>query len=330
MTAESTASTTSGVPSFPRARRLAYAQLVRLPNVFTAIADILMAALAVGALTSDWLAVLLAILASSSLYCAGMVWNDFFDIEQDRRERPFRPLPSGRVSRASAQLVGVALLSVGLGCAVLVDVQAGRFPGLTSGLAVLLVAAILLYDAWLKRTPFGPVAMGLCRFLNVLMGLSVAAGGIPSWSLVLPAVVGLYIVGVTWFARTEARDSERAQLRFAAGVIAGALVLALAVPALGRPLGRSEDDWQRFLWVDLGQIAFPYLLVAFGLYLAIPLYAAIERPVPARVQAAVKRSVLGLVLLDALLATALVGSAGLLIAVLLAPARLLGRWLYST
>src|SRR5437870_135185 len=98
-----------------------YAQLVRLPNVFTALADICLGAVAALAATggsgASWWSFLLLLLCSACLYCAGMVWNDVFDIEQDRRERPFRPIPSGRVSRRAAMLLGVILLGVGLVCA---------------------------------------------------------------------------------------------------------------------------------------------------------------------------------------------------------------------
>src|SRR5437868_8098899 len=90
-------------PALPRPRRpipwRAYAQLVRLPNVFTALADIGLGALATHALPGAWPTVVWLLLSSACLYCGGMVWNDFFDVEQDRRERPFRPLPSGRVAR---------------------------------------------------------------------------------------------------------------------------------------------------------------------------------------------------------------------------------------
>ena len=57
---------------------------------------------------------------------------------------------------------------------------------------------------------------------------------------------------------------------------------------------------------------------------------AIANPIPERVQAAVKRTILGLVLLDAILATALAGPIGLAILLLLVPAKILGRWVYST
>ena len=98
------------------------------------------------------------------------------------------------------------------------------------------------------------------------------------------------------------------------------MVLALGVPALARYADAAVTT----------SLGFPYLLVAFAVYLALAVFPAIKRPVPERVQRAVKRSVLGLVLLDAILATALVGVAGLALAILLVPAMFLGKWVYST
>jgi hypothetical protein len=77
-------------------------------------------------------------------------------------------------------------------------------------------------------------------------------------------------------------------------------------------------------------LLFPYLLVAFGFAVGIPLSRAIRRPGPTEVQAAIKRCVLGLVALDAVLAVAFVGLPGLTILLLLPPALLLGKWVYST
>jgi 4-hydroxybenzoate polyprenyltransferase len=254
---------------------------------------------------------LLLLLASSCLYSAGMVWNDFFDIEQDRRERPFRPLPSGKVTRRSAAWFGLALLVAGLVCAFLAGFRAGV-------LAVLLSGAILLYDGWLKRTPAGPVAMGTCRFLNVLLGWQAAVAAGRPWQpgVHLAVVVGLYIVGVTWFARTEATTSRRSALRGAAAVMLAALVLGLLVPVWFPP--------------GTGSPLFPYLLVGFGFLVGVPVWQAMAQPTPGHVQAAVKRTVLGLVVLDAVLATVVVGVVGLVILVLLPPALYLGRWIYST
>ena len=122
---------------------------------------------------------------------------------------------------------------------------------------------VLLYDAWLKRTPVGPVAMAACRFLNVILGLTV----IPEAALTdgmraqVAGVVGVYIIGVTWFARTEATTSQRRQLLAAAVVIGLALALALTVrgsfarvPGPGRlpvpvPACWSSGSWSAARWL---------------------------------------------------------------------------------
>ena len=93
-----------------------YLELLRLPNVFTAVADVAMGFFfvqAAWALNNDvqppsllpigMTTVSLLIAASAALYLAGMVLNDVFDIELDREEQPYRPLPSGRISLAAAR-----------------------------------------------------------------------------------------------------------------------------------------------------------------------------------------------------------------------------------
>jgi hypothetical protein len=42
--------------------------------------------------------------------------------------------------------------------------------------------------------------------------------GIPTWGFVLALVVGVYIVGVTWFARTEASTTNQRSLIGAAHI----------------------------------------------------------------------------------------------------------------
>jgi hypothetical protein len=132
----------------------------------------------------------------------------------------------------------------------------------------------------------------------------------------LASVVGLYIVGVTWFASTEARDSDAAKLQTACGVMALALALAVFWP---------------LEWPDgTGSPLFVYMIVAFGFIVGLPALRACEAPTPSLVQRAVKRAVLGLVALDAVLATAAAGLAGLVLLLLLPPAIALGRRVYST
>src|SRR5262245_62304018 len=65
-------------------RLLPYAQLMRLPNAFTAMADIALGALATRALPDQWMPFVLLLLASTCLYCSGMVWNDYLDRKSTR------------------------------------------------------------------------------------------------------------------------------------------------------------------------------------------------------------------------------------------------------
>jgi 4-hydroxybenzoate polyprenyltransferase len=306
-------------------RLLAFAQLLRLPNVFTAFADVALAACVGVAVTAGspdaafWLRAFLLALASGCLYTAGMVWNDYFDFAEDLAARPFRPLPSGRITKCTAAALGVVLMLGGLLFAGLAGVP-GRaaWSGDPLVFALALAVLVLLYDGWLKRTPIGPVAMAACRFFNVLLGLSVVSEEAFDMTLRthLAGVVGVYIVGVTWFARTEEGQSRRKHLGMAAGVMLAALALALVLK------GR--------LAVGSGTFLFPYLLVGFGFLVGVPVSRAIRKPGPREVQAAVKRCVLGLVALDAVLATAFVGVPGVAILLLLPPALVIGKWVYST
>jgi 4-hydroxybenzoate polyprenyltransferase len=311
---------------------LPYAQLVRLPNVFSAVADIVLGFLVTGALWSGEPAEALRwsrlgpfvclLIASTLLYWGGMVFNDYFDLNEDRRDRPGRPLPSGRVAVSTALWLGMGCLAGGVLFALLADLQADALRFVSTSIAICLVMAILLYDGALKETWLGPLVMGGCRMLNILLGLSVVGSFPPGWGLLLAAVIGIYIAGVTLFARTEATMSNASDLTTAAAVIAASLLMALAVPALAQ--ARAGDA------TFSTSLLFPYLLVVFGFYLAAAIVPAIRSPAPNRVQSAVKRALLGLVLFDALLACSLVGTLGLLLALLILPGIYLGRWLYST
>jgi len=301
-------------------RTRAYAQLVRLPNIFTACADIALGGfVVVGRSTNSAPATMYAVyaalmVASGALYSAGMVWNDYFDVEQDRRERPQRPLPAGRVTRPRAAALGSILLALGVAAAALAGWMCSPAIFYPPAIAGVLVACILLYDGWLKRTTLGPVGMAACRFLNVLLGISPAPALLAEPGLHIATVVGVYILGVTWFARTEAGQSRRPALIAAAVVMFASLSAAL-------PLGISVAGPSRL---------FAAMLTFLALLVGVRVLAAIREPTPALVQAAVKRSILGLVVLDAALAVLWAGPAGLAILLLLVPALYLGRWIYST
>ena len=298
---------------------LAYAQLLRLPNVFTTVADILM---------GYWFthtpgeggAVLGSLLAASSLlYLSGMVLNDLFDLEVDTRERPERPLPSGAVPVPVARLLGWGLLVGGLAFGWITSAQTGEW---RSGVvATALAAAVVLYDKVLKQTPLAALAMGSCRFLNVLLGMSAVAGDWQPVHYMVAAGIGVYIVGVTWFARTEALQSNRIQLALGTLVLLAGVGILAAYPTWAgdfEPPLNPPGNWYLF-WLLIGALIGQRCL------------RAIVDPQPQLVQAAVKTCILSLIMLDAatlLPVRELMWSAAILS--LWIPTVLLGRWVYST
>jgi 4-hydroxybenzoate polyprenyltransferase len=294
---------------------VAWARLARLPNLPTAAADILLgwwlmqpeSGLSFGSSFP------FALGASLALYTAGMIFNDVFDAEVDRRERPYRPIPSGAVSSLFAGLVAVLLMAGGLALAYQASQSAGR-------LATALAATILVYNAWAKSTPLGSGAMGLCRALNVLVGM---AAGAPAEvdpeflreRLVFPIANGLHILGVTVYAKKEAETSDRRGLSAGVGIIGLAWTLhAIGLVRLGA-----------FHALGLG------LGLAFIVTVGWALLAGVRDPGPAGVQRGVKFALLGLIVMNATLIMFVAGTVpGLITLGLLVPALVLGRFLYST
>jgi 4-hydroxybenzoate polyprenyltransferase len=283
----------------------AYAQLVRLPNVFTAAADVSIGLLASRETNSRFTIVGL-ITSSACLYCAGMALNDYFDRAIDRKERPQRPIPSGAISQQAACGLAAALSVTALG----LTLNIGSLAGLVAGI---LLALVLAYDAGLKSTLVGPLAMAGCRFLNVLLGFTANPQSLASWptSWAPAAIVGTYVFGVTVFARDEVDMSQSGRLRVASGICAVAILFAALV--------RINETSMHL-----------YLGAALALMLLVPAVDAINTPSPGKVQRFVKSAILGIVLLDSALATAIAGPVGLSVLFWLIPAVILGRWLYLT
>jgi 4-hydroxybenzoate polyprenyltransferase len=338
---------------------LDYARLLRLPNVFTAMADVAMGFLFVHPIWNagnvDWddAAVLLhrgvfplLVLASSLLYLAGMVLNDVFDIEVDRKERPERPLPSGRIPLATATRLGYGMLGGGVVLAALTGLLSpwsGTLVWRTGLIAALLAGCVYAYDSTLKKTSFGPLTMGACRLLNVLLGMSVAGGeslgsvftlGYTHAQLLAAAGIGVYISGVTLFARDEAQASRRVQLGAALIVMVAGIVLLGLFPQYLDTSWLATEWWLANSNVQRGQMIstfWPMVLAILSISIVRRCSFAVYSPDPNRVQTAVKGAIVSLIYFDAAVAFLMSGPvAAIGILFLLVPTLLLGRWVYST
>ena len=177
--------------------------LGRVSNLPTVWTNTLAGTVLAGADVGTGLLALLAF-AFSSFYTGGMYLNDAFDREIDARERPERPIPSGRITAPMVFAVGSILLGAGVaavGVAAAASLAGRVVPTLLSG--VLLAGAITGYDAWHKGNPASPLLMGLCRVLIYGTTALAVAGRVGSAVWAGAAVLLCYLIGLTYVAKQE-------------------------------------------------------------------------------------------------------------------------------
>ncbi|MEM7625537.1 MAG: UbiA family prenyltransferase [Planctomycetota bacterium] len=110
------------------------------------------------------------LLGISLLYVGGMVLNDACDAAEDGKQRPSRPIPSGRVPRRAAAVAAIVLLGAGWACTLVYAVPVPFWAGVL-GLAI--VGYNLLHRWW----PIGFVLMAACRGLVVWTAASAIGFG---------------------------------------------------------------------------------------------------------------------------------------------------------
>lgn len=180
----------------------AWCSLLRLPNLLTVpgdpVAGGLLAAATLG-IAPNWITIRSCALTSLCLYAAGLLTNDYFDRHLDSAERPERPIPSGRVHPTSVLCTAILLTTIAFASA-----SRAGWPALIVTLLLALVS--WSYNAGLKRTPLlGPLLMGACRALSLILGATaIAPSSLLSPTVLIPAVtLGLLIGAITTLAQRE-------------------------------------------------------------------------------------------------------------------------------
>lgn len=208
----------------------AWLEIMRISNLPTVLSNAIAGA-AVGAI-SGWGVdgvrpwhempehLLWSIAAPPLAYVAGMILNDAFDAGIDARERPSRPIPSGRIRRFDAFSVGGALLAL----SVVVSWLAGS--ALAPSLTLALVSAVVLYNAVHARSAASVLLLACCRALAALIPMTAFHGPPMRWTLVttaLPATLAVWTIALSLLARGEAdaRGGPRAPAGAADLAVAG-------------------------------------------------------------------------------------------------------------
>ncbi len=261
---------------------------MRLANIVTAISDILAGIAIAGYITQTdwkWQPILLLVLSTIGLYGGGVVFNDVFDAELDKVERPERPIPNGLISKGAAALLATLLLLLGIVAAALV-----RPEGLFSASGLLAIAtaiAAVVYDKWGKHHSFlGPLNMGLCRGLNLLLGISILPQVLPQhWFLSLVPII--YIAAITMVSRGEVHGGKQSTL-YGAVALYGIVILSILYTAFANHQ-------------PLYALAF---LILLSIMIFPPLVRAIREPKGPLIGKAVKAGVIALIVMNAAWAAA--------------------------
>lgn len=256
--------------------------IIRPANVITAIADVIAGIAIVGLLhptlfhSATLLHSILLCIATACLYAGGIVFNDVFDFHQDKINRPERVIPSGKLSITQAKNLGILLFSIALIATAFISLR-------SLSIAICIVCSALLYDKYAKHHSFlGPINMGLCRSLNLILGMTL----LPSLELnyffigILPLI---FISAITLTAQKETKGKNKL-------AIAVAMLLDLSIVFGFYILSKHFNFSIKNAWA--------FLLVWYGVNAFAKLNAILKNK-PQLIMKAVKIGVLSLIPLNA-------------------------------
>jgi hypothetical protein len=257
----------------------AFLRIMRPAGIVVAIADVLAGVTIAGrfenGLDKTWVNILLLCTSTAFLYAGGVVYNDVFDADVDAVTHPERPIPAGIIKITQAKIFGVILFVIGIASAAL-----GSSLGGFIALGITFFA--LIYDKWGKHnTVFGPLNLGICRGLNLILGLSLVPGELQQWFF-LALIPIIYIYAVTLIGRGGATGSKNQNLKIGA-------VLYLAV--IGTIIYQADYNG------ELDQTLL--ILLPFALTIFISLSNAIKHPVANNIRKAERSGTLMFILIDA-------------------------------
>jgi len=275
-----------------------FLQLMRPANIVTSVSDVLAGIAISGFLinanfsSDDIFPAILLCISTIGLYGGGVVFNDVFDAALDKIERPERPIPKGTVTITEAAILGSALLLAGI-------ITAAFVSKLSCLLAVSIAIAALIYNKWSKHHVWaGPLNMGLCRGLNLLLGISVVVSSISEWWF-LAIVPVIYIAAITMISRGEVHGGSKRTL-YVAGLLYCIVIAAILLLSHAKGM----------LWWTI------IFLLPFAWMIFTALIKAIRTPAPQNIGKAVKAGVIALILMNAAWAAAF-GMTGLAFLIIL-------------
>jgi 4-hydroxybenzoate polyprenyltransferase len=290
-----------------------YLILVRLPNLFTLPSNVLVGYFMVSSMAmTSYGQILLLVTISILLYCVGLILNDLCDYSIDKKERPDRPLASGKVSRRAAIGLVVTFSTLALALSFIINIT-------TFVISSILLITIFGYDKILKKTRAGPFTIGAARVMNVLLGASVDFGNIGSYPqfIILTFVLSMtfvYVSLIGFISRYEVHGFPKdSKLLLIPAIVAAIIFLIVLLSFAGL-----------FKYESL------ITLVFFSFIMGITFYK-FQKNDSVGIQRIVKNMIMSIIVLDSTFLSGIVGiEIGLVVMVLLAPLLILARKMYMT
>jgi 4-hydroxybenzoate polyprenyltransferase len=289
--------------------------LIRLPNLFTLPSNILVGFAIASALTltfTSLVQVLLLVTISISLYCVGLVLNDLFDYNIDKKERPTRPIASGRISRKVAIVLVTIFTAIALCLSLLVSVP-------TFGISLVLISLIFGYDKYLKNTQAGPFTIAAARVMNVTLGTSASLNNIDSFPqfaimVFVLTITFVYVSLIGFISKYEIQGfSKNIKPYLIPAVIAGIISLIILFTLIGF-----------FKYEAL------IILVLFAFIMAKAVYR-IHKKDSKGIQQSVEKMIMSIIVLDSTYLSGITGvEVGLAVLLLIVPLLILSRKMYMT
>jgi 4-hydroxybenzoate polyprenyltransferase len=290
-----------------------YLILVRLPNLFTLPTNVLVGYAIVSPITmTSYIQVLLLVTISILLYCVGLILNDIYDYNIDKKERPNRPLPSGKVSRRAAIGLVITFSILALSLSFIISVT-------TFVISSIILITIIGYDKFLKKTRAGPFTLGAARVMNVLLGASVDFGNIGSYPhfIILTFVLSITFVYVSMIgiiSRYEVHVFPKNSKLLLIPATVGAIIFLIVL----------------FSYAGLFKYESLITLAFFSFIMGITFYK-FQKNDSVGIQLIVKRMIMSIIVLDSSFLSGIVGiEIGIIVLAFLAPLLILARKMYMT
>ena len=301
-----------------------YITLVRLPNIFTAVSNILpgyciiVTAISFSFTNANLLYLAGLMVTSSLLYMTGIVLNDYFDIEIDKKERPTRPLPSGNVSKRKALIIAIS-------STIAANVISLAISWMSFVFALILTAIIIAYDSRLKhKTITGPVTMSLARFVNVILGASPAFPMLLlsresiTMLLFIATTLFIYILLISILSKKEVSGKvTRLNIIFSFAIVF-VVITSISIAGL-------IGIFQTVVFVNLALFSAVMIITLISVLRG---HASLG---PVYIQNSIRNMIISIIILDSAFVSGIIGlQYGLATLLLTIPSILLARKLYTT